>query len=164
MRKYLLVFLLANLAAMPVMAGPAVHKAAAPAVKRPAAPAGNTAALNAYLNRLRAKLINGWLVPDGKNNVVVSATLNNDGTVEAFDTQGGDASGKQSANDAFAKAQPFEALPAGVNKAKVKLSFISTADPHGDSSSNVVTEMTPVAEPKPQPQTAPSAAPAAEQK
>ena len=163
MQKYLLVLLLAYFAVtvMPVFAGPAPRKGAAPAVKRSAAPASNTAALNAYLGRLRAKLINGWLVPDGKNNVVVCATLNNDGTVEAFETKGGDGAGQQSANDAFAKAQPFEVLPAGVNKAKLKLSFISTADPHGDSSSNVVTEMAPVVEPKPQPQTA---APPAEQK
>ena len=163
-QKFLLVFLLANLAGTSAFAAGPVRKAA-PAAKKPAAPASNTAALNAYLNRLRGKLINGWLVPDGKNNIVVSATLNNDGTVEAFDTKAspGDAGGVQSANDAFAKAQPFEALPAGVSKAKLTLKFISSADPHGDSSSNVVTEIAPVAEPKPA-AAAPQAAPPAEQK
>jgi hypothetical protein len=165
MQKYFLLLIMTIFSMQTALAAPPARKAAPAARKPGAAPANNgasTAAMNGYLNRLRGKLLNNWTMPDGKNHVVITAIMNNDGTVESFDTKGSPATneGTQAANDAFAKVQPFEALPSGINKAKVTLTFISTADPHGDSSSNVTTEMLPIKEPKP----AAEAAPPAEQK
>lgn len=121
----------------------------APAAKgRPQAPghahSGGSAlqpAIDAYLNRLRPKLYANWLLPDGNNNVEITATLDEKGNTEQTQVTSNPKNGtaEQAAADAFSKAQPLESLPSGIDKAKLVLGFISKADPHGDSSSNITT-------------------------
>lgn len=104
-----------------------------------------TASQNAYLARLRGKILNNWYLPDGKNSVEITATVNADGSIDQVQVTSTPKSdpAEQAASDAFSKAQPLEGLPAGMAKATIVLSFVSSADPHGDSSSNVTTKMTP---------------------
>lgn len=111
----------------------------------------NSAALNSYVNRLRSKLETNWLLPDGKNNVTISATVHGDGTCDNIEVSSSpkNAAAEASSQDALSKAQPLETLPAGINEAKLTLTFVSSADPHGDSSSNILTRLDPIAAPKP---------------
>jgi hypothetical protein len=114
------------------------------------------AANTAYINRLRSKLMNEWhvLMQDGKNHVVITALVNADGSVQdnpqIVSTPKNQAA-EQAGNEAFAKCQPLEALPAGQTQARVILTFDSSSDPHGDSSSNIYTRIEPIAQPKPAP-------------
>lgn len=118
-----------------------------------------TAANTAYLSRLRAKLLNNWSVPNGKNRVVLSTTINADGSVGdvSLTSTPKSADAEIAGSEAFAKSQPLEALPGG-GQAKLVLTFESSADPHGDSSSNVYTQIIPVAATKAAPAAADSAA------
>lgn len=112
-----------------------------------AAPGSNlTAAYNSYLNRLRNKVLNNWNVPDGKNHVVLEAIVAADGTLGEVVTRStpNNAAAEQSASGAFSLAQPLEALPATSPPVKVILTFESTADPHGDSSSNLLSRLEPI--------------------
>jgi len=101
---------------------------------------------NAYLGRLRSKLSNNWLLPDGSNRVELTATVNSDGTIEAVQVSSTpkNDSAEQSASDAFSKSQPLETLPSGIQSSKLTLVFTSKADPHGDSNSNINTKMEPI--------------------
>ncbi|HEY9716525.1 MAG TPA: TonB C-terminal domain-containing protein [Trichormus sp.] len=135
-------------------AAPAHHAPSKPAPAK-AAP-GNAAmsqAMNGYLNRLRAKLQSNWLMPDGDNRVTITLDLGPDGgvnSVKAESTPKCDPA-EQSASDAVSKAEPFEALPSGLSQgAFVILTFLSKVDPHGDSSSNILTKMDPHPAPKPE--------------
>jgi hypothetical protein len=107
------------------------------------ASAALTPAINAYLNRLRPKLYSNWLLPDGNNNVKIVATLEASGTTEGVQVTSNPKSdaAEQAASDAFSKAQPLEGLPSGLERAKLVLDFVSKADPHGDSSSNIATSL-----------------------
>jgi hypothetical protein len=105
-----------------------------------------TAAYNAYLNRLRHKVLNNWNVPDGKNQVVVQAAIAVDGTlgeISAVSTPGNEAA-EQAATAALSLAQPLEALPAQSPPVRLVLTFESTADPHGDSTSNLSSKLEPL--------------------
>jgi len=147
-------------------AAPCAFSAPAPSVKSKPAPVkaspsngAMTQAMNAYLNRLRGRLQSFWLMPDGDNRVIVTIDMAPDGgvnSVKAESTPKCDPA-EQSASDAVSKSEPFEALPAGLSQgANVTLTFLSKVDPHGDSSSNILTRMDPHQPPKPE---APSAAP-----
>lgn len=96
-------------------------------------------ALNAYLARLRPKLANHWILADGKNHVEIKAVMHTDGSlsdVEVTSTPN-NVLAEQSANEAFAASQPFEPLPSSVTKGRLSVIFDSSADPHGDSTSNI---------------------------
>jgi len=122
------------------------HPAPANNAKSNANSAQSTALQNAYLARLRGKIQNNWYLPDGKNHVEITAIVSSDGSIDSvqmvstpkFDPA------EQAAADAFSKAQPLELLPGAISKATLLMVFTSTADPHGDSSSNVTTKMTPI--------------------
>ncbi len=107
--------------------------------------AKGTAANTAYLARLRGKLLNNWNVPNGKNRVILSTVLNADGSAGdiSLSSTPKSADAEIAGSEAFAKSQPLEVLPAG-GQAKLILTFESSADPHGDSSSNVYTQIVPV--------------------
>lgn len=123
---------------------------AAPPPKKPAT-RDLTPQYNAYLNRLRNKVLNAWNYPDGKNHVVLEATVGSDGSVAGIVVKSapGNAAAEQAANAAFAQAQPLEALPQG-SAPNVKITFVfdSTSDPHGDSSVNLSARLDPVQLPK----------------
>lgn len=121
-------------------------KATRPAVKSGSANPSTTAAQNSYLTRLRTKLLNNWMLPDGNNRVELSANVATDGTVDAVQVVSTPKfeQAEQNASDSFSKAQPLEPLPTGLQGAKITVVFVSTADAHGDSSSNVTTKMEPV--------------------
>ena len=140
--------------ALPALsAGPAK-----PAVKKPA-PANLTGAYNAYVNKLRNKVLNNWNLADGKNNVVLQATVGNDGAVSdiVLKSTPKNAKAEEAANAAFAQSQPLEPLPPGsALSARLTLNFQSTADPHGDTSSNLSARIDPVVPPKTQPAAAPA--------
>lgn len=101
---------------------------------------------NAYLARLRSKLLNNWMVPDGRNHVELTATVMPDGSVEGVQVTSTPKADQAEVNasDSFSKAQPLEGLPAGLQSARVTIVFISNADPHGDSSSNITTKLEPL--------------------
>ena len=145
----------------------AESKPAAKPVARPArgsaAPSNsrNTAAYAGYLTRLRGKLLNNWNVPNGKNKVVLTTLVNADGTVGdvGLSSNPKNADGEIAGSEAFAKSQPLEPIPGG-GQVKLILTFESSADPHGDSSSNVYTQIVPVPVAKTAPAAADGAAPA----
>ncbi|MDZ4836708.1 MAG: TonB C-terminal domain-containing protein [Candidatus Melainabacteria bacterium] len=124
-------------------------KAGAP--QRQAGPNLNNAEINSYLTRMREKLDQSWELPDGKNKVTITATVNADGSTadSSASSAPANAQAEQAANEAFAKVQPLEAMP-GSAGARVKLSvtFDSFADPHGDTSRNISTRMDPIMTPK----------------
>lgn len=144
---------------LPALAAPPKKPAAA--VKRPAS-VDMSPAYNAYLGRLRGKVLQNWDFPAGKNHVVLQVTVNADGSsgeISLKSTPGNQAA-EQAANAAFAQAQPLEPLPANsCPSAKITLTFDSTLDPHGDSSSNLSGRLDPIQPPKLQP-AAPQATPA----
>ena len=143
------------------------HSASAGYAKSNGNSAQSSALQNAYLARLRGKIQNNWYLPDGKNRVEITAIVSSDGSIDSVQmtsTPKCDPA-EQAAADAFSKAQPLELLPGGIAKATVVMVFTSTADPHGDSSSNVTTKMTPIqTESKAPAQTETNATPAATEK
>jgi hypothetical protein len=151
-RLLILIFALCLTAtATAAIAGPVVKakgRAPAPASNKGAAVQSNTkgtAANTAYLTRLRGKLLNNWDVPNGKNRVTLTTVVNADGSIGdvVLNSTPKNADAEISGSESFAKSQPLEALPAG-GQAKLILTFESSADPHGDSSSNVYTQIVPV--------------------
>ena len=120
--------------------------AKAPAGKSGGHDARMEAAFNAYLNKVRSKVVNAWLMPDGKNHVVLTATIGSDGAVTeiAVSSTPSNPQAEQSSSDAFNQTQPLDPLPAGAESAKLSLTFDSTVDPHGDSNSNVSAKIDPV--------------------
>jgi len=110
---------------------------------------------------LRGKLLNNWNVPNGKNKVTLTTLVSADGSVGdvALNSTPKNADAEIAGSEAFAKSQPLEAIPGGA-QVKVILTFESTADPHGDSRSNVYTQIVPVPVAKAAPAAA-AAAPAA---
>ncbi len=129
-----------TIAGVPANAAPAKAAAtkAAPTKAAPAARksvnADNSAALSGYWNRLRVRLQNNWQVPDGKNNVVLTANISSDGSSSDVVATGHpkDAQAEVSATEAFNKSLPLEALPSGVSAAAISVDFEYEYDPHGD--------------------------------
>jgi len=122
-----------------------------PASKGPAAPSqASSAQITAYLQRLRGKLIQAWIIPDGNNHVTISGNFNQDGLSDNL--KGSSAprneNAEQAAMAAFNKCMPLETPPLGMNNGKVTVEFLSTADPHGDSKSSINLRLDPVAQPK----------------
>lgn len=117
----------------------AAHASVAPSSNK------NNAAYSAYLGRLRGKLMNNWDVPNGRNKVTVSTTVNADGSIGEvlLSSTPKSAAAEIAGSEAFAKSQPLEAIPGG-GQVKLILTFESSADPHGDSNSNVYTQIVPV--------------------
>ncbi|MBI4534064.1 MAG: TonB C-terminal domain-containing protein [Candidatus Melainabacteria bacterium] len=110
-----------------------------------------TPAYTAYINRLRGKVQNVWNYPDGKNQVVLQATVGLDGSVGevVLKSTPNNADAEQAASTAFAQAQPLERLPAGSAPiVRVTLTFDSIADPHGDSKISLSGRLDPVTTPK----------------
>lgn len=128
----------------------------APVQSRPAEKELNPA-FAAYLGRLRAKINTNWLLPDGRNEVVLTATVQPDGSVTDLDKRSTPKNdqAEDASFDAFNKSQPLEPLPAGLQSAKITLTFQSYADPHGDCNSNLLTKFDPVYEAKTQSDPAP---------
>lgn len=140
--------------AVALMSCQAESKPAAKAAARSAAKANqsnaltaknNTAAYTAYLARLRGKLLNYWDVPNGKNRVTLSTVVNADGSIGdvSLSSAPKNADAEIAGSEAFAKSQPLEAVPGG-GQVKLVLTFESSADPHGDSNSNVYTQIVPI--------------------
>lgn len=140
-------------------ARPAAKKTAIvrPAASNGASNAALTASYNAYLNRVRSKLDHNWYVADGKNHVVLTATIASDGSVTGVNLSStpSDTKAEQAATDAFNQTQPLGALPGGSQSIKLTLTFDSTADPHGDTSRSIGAKVDSVAPaaatPKPEP-------------
>lgn len=144
----ILVFALClNLTAALAKPAPAAHKKPPVATSK-----GSNAANTAYVNRLRGRLMNNWheLMQDGKNHVVITALVNAVGSVENIEIVSSpkNNSAEQAGNEAFAKSQPLEPLPTGTPKAKLTMTFDSFSDPHGDSNSNIYTQILPILPPK----------------
>lgn len=138
---------------LPAQAAPAKPQA------KQSSGANFTGAYNAYLNRLRAKVLNNWNPADGRNRVTLQATVAGDGTVGdiVLKSTPNSQAAEQSANAAFAQAQPLEALPTGSPPARLIFSFESYSDPHGESSSNLQARLEPIAGSKPAPAAQPPA-------
>jgi hypothetical protein len=124
---------------------------AAPAARQAAgkkrAPAASSAQLQGYLARLRSKLIRNWEPTDGKNSVLLEAVVEPNGAVSDIKTSNSRATdiAIQTATMAFEKVQPLESLPISEkNPGKLTITFTSSVDPHGDSTSNIVTRIDPL--------------------
>lgn len=134
----------------PVESKPAARSGARPpAAHQAPGSKNNTAAYTAYLARLRGKLLNNWNVPNGKNKVTLTTVVSADGSVGDISLSSipKNAEGEIAGSEAFAKSQPLEAVPGG-GQVKLILTFESNADPHGDSNSNVYTQIVPIAQPR----------------
>jgi TonB family protein len=110
------------------------------------APSTDAAAGQAYSARLWNRILSQWNYPDGSNHVTLSAVVVADGTVESLQVTSSPKSveAEASAQAAFDKAKPLEALPTGMPKATVVITFNSKSDPHGDSSSGGSVRLDPV--------------------
>jgi hypothetical protein len=95
--------------------------------------------ITAYLQRLRSKLIQAWVIPDGNNHVTITGNFNQDGLSDNIKTQSSphNENAEQAASSAFGKCLPLEAPPVGMTNGKVTVEFLSNADPHGDSKSSI---------------------------
>lgn len=128
----------------PVMAAPAKKQQSQPA--KPAPGPNYSAAYGAYLNRIRTRLSSNWNLPDGRNRVVITALIQTDGSTTDVNVSSTpkNAKAEEAANEAFTKAQPFEALPSGTAPtAKIIFTFDSTSTQH-DSSSGINMRMDPI--------------------
>ncbi len=115
----------------------------------PSGPNLNSPEMNSYLIKLREKLDNNWNLVDGRNRVTLTAKIDADGAASDISATSAPSSpeAEQSANEAFAKAQPLEALPKSIGAAvKLTVIFDSYADPHGDTNRNLTTKIDPVVE------------------
>ncbi|MDR3616187.1 MAG: hypothetical protein P4L53_21690 [Candidatus Obscuribacterales bacterium] len=127
---------------------------ASPRVNAPALVGKVNPALQPYLIRIQNKLNKNWYLPDGNNHVTLTVNVATDGNATDAVAAGSPKNqpAETAAMDAFNNSSPLEPLPSGVNSGKLILRFDSTADPHGDSHSNISVRF----EPNP---TAPPAAP-----
>ena len=101
-----------------------------------------------FLANLRARVLNNWLLPDGKNVVVLEATVNTNGDVAEVKTgeSKADPLAIEAATNAFDKAQPLGHLPSKYHSdCRITLTFTSDVDPHGDSTSNLTSAIDQVA-------------------
>jgi len=150
-----LALIVSQMPAAPAAPAHAARAKAAPSaapVKQAPNSAAMSQAMNGYLNRLRGKLQSFWLMSDGDNRVVVTIDVAPDGAVNGVKAESTPKCepAEQSASDSVSKSEPFEALPSGLNQgAIVILTFVSKVDPHGDSTSNILTRMDPHQPPKP---------------
>jgi hypothetical protein len=135
-RPYVLFFLL--LAILPASASPVLKKTQV--IHKTI----SDQASQVFLGNLRARILHNWLAPDGKNTVVIEATVSPEGVVLSSTTAASQADSLAiaAATTAFEKAQPLGHLPAGYNSnCKITLTFASTVDPHGDSTSNLTSRI-----------------------
>jgi hypothetical protein len=114
-------------------------------------------ALQPYLTRIQNKLNKNWYLPDGNNHVTLTVNVATDGNATDAVAAGNPKNqpAETAAMDAFNNSSPLEPLPSGVNSGKLILKFDSTADPHGDSHSNISVRF------EPNPTAPPVAAPTA---
>ena len=129
---------------------------AAPAAKTPPkkqvrpvdASAKDSGAGQAYSARLWNRIMSGgnWNYPDGTNHVTLTVVVLADGNVESMQVTSApkSAEAEASAQAAFDKIKPLDALPTGMTKATVTVSFNSKSDPHGDSSAGGSVRLDPV--------------------
>lgn len=122
----------------------APSQAQKPAAARPAASAQGNPIYDNYVNQLRPKIDKGWNFPTGKNHVVLSVDVAQDGSVTNLNLTSSPKSGEaeQKASDAFNAAQPLPSLPSG-SLAKLVVTFDSQAD-QWDSKSSISVRMDPV--------------------
>ncbi len=109
-------------------------------------PSTDAAAGQAYSARLWNRILSQWNYPDGNNHVTVTAVVTADGNVESMQVASSpkSAEAEASAQAAFDKAKPLDALPTGMSKATVVIVFNSKSDPHGDSSSGGSVRLDPI--------------------
>jgi hypothetical protein len=105
---------------------------------------GDNSESQAFLAKLRARILNNWLLQDGKNVVVLEATVHPTGEVLEVKTSKSNADplAIEAATNAFEKSQPVGALPSRYHgDCTVTLTFTSTVDPHGDSNSDLTSRI-----------------------
>lgn len=115
-------------------------------IQRQAGPNLNNPQVNGYLSRMRDKLDSNWELADGKNKVTITATVAADGSTSDVSTSSSPSNqpAEQAANEAFAKVQPLEAMPAAAGeKVKLTVTFDSFSGQH-DSNRNITTRMDPI--------------------
>lgn len=109
-----------------------------------------TGPYTSYIERLRQKVLPNWDFPPGKFRVILTTTVNSDGSSAEptlSSTPHSDAA-ERAASSAFAQAQPLEGLPAqSTPTCRITMTFDSSYDPHGDSSSNLSARIDPIAPP-----------------
>jgi TonB family protein len=107
-----------------------------------------SSAYNSYLDRLRSKVYGIWDINEvtGKNHVVLQVTVAADGSATdlSLTSTPANPAAEEAASAAFNKAQPLESLPSGSPPARVTMTFDSTYDPHGDSTSNMGMSLKPL--------------------
>ncbi|MBS1994212.1 MAG: TonB C-terminal domain-containing protein [Cyanobacteria bacterium SZAS LIN-3] len=101
------------------------------------APSASPAAVNSYCNRLWMKIQNNWDLANGRNHVVLGVDVDSAGNVFStqVSSQPKNAEAESKVQQALSKSQPLEALPSGLPSAHLTITFDSTSDPHGESSS-----------------------------
>jgi TonB C terminal len=120
---------------------------AAPVEKKHSAPGPQTStAGKAYLNNLRQSLLKNWELIDGNNTVILEGIINLDGSISELrstSSSNTNALAIESAMSDVERCKPLPPLPSNYkHSCKLTLTFHSTVDPHGDSDSNLTTEMT----------------------
>lgn len=100
-------------------------------------PAGQAlvAAYDRYAAQVQGQVLNKWLVPEGKNKVVLSVIIEPDGTSGNFNVTSlpKNENAEQAARTAFQAAEPLSPLPVNSPPVKLQLTFVSQAEPHGES-------------------------------
>lgn len=136
-------------AAPPAKAKPAASAPAAkPAAGKAPVSATLTAAYKSYVDTLKPKVYNTWFekFPFGKNHVVLTVVVNQDGSASGMQLESSPKSGEaeQAASDAFNSAQPLPSLPSGSPPCKLVITMDSNAAPPADCKTNFAMKMDPL--------------------
>lgn len=126
--------------------GPSATSLAVPAKRRSThVTPPNSPAAAAYLNKLRQSLLKNWELIDGKNTVVLEGIVSLDGSISELrstSTAETNPLAVESAMNDVERCKPLPALPSCFKQScKLTLTFHSNVDPHGDSDSNLTTEI-----------------------
>lgn len=104
-------------------------------------PAGQVlvAAYDRYAAQVQSLILDKWLVPDGKNKVILSIIIEPDGTTSGLSLVSNpkNETAEQAAKTAFGAAEPLAPLPNNSPPVKLILTFVSQAEPHGESNAQL---------------------------
>lgn len=106
--------------------------------------AGATVESQAFLGNLRGRILNNWLLPDGKNVVVLEAIVSPEGDAVEVTTSNSKADDLaiEAAKSAFEKSKPLGQLPRQYHgQCRIVLTFTTNVDPHGDSNSDLTSRI-----------------------
>lgn len=133
-----------TLMCFPFIARVSPVQASSPLVKKTPVIKVTDVETQSFLNRLRACVLTNWQPVDGVNTVVLEVTLATNGDILRISADKSKAmpAAIECAKNAFGAAAPIGPLPAKYQSgSQITLTFNSNVDPHGDTTSNLITSI-----------------------